>query len=68
MSLAARKVRGGIGLHLAIGIGLGAIFIFFSKFSVTFATQPDVPAILGVWLPNIVFSFVAGYFILNAQK
>ena len=68
MSLAARKVRGGIGLHLAIGIGLGAIFIFFSKFSVTFATQPDVPAILGVWLPNIVFSFVAGYFILKAQK
>ncbi len=68
MALAARKVRGGIGLHLAMGIGIGAIFIFLSKFSVTFAMQPDIPAIVGVWIPNIVFSGVAAYLVLNAQK
>lgn len=68
MALAARKVRGGIGLHLAIGIGLGAIFIFLSKFSVTFAMQPDVPAIVGVWVPNIIFGGVAAYLVANAQK
>jgi lipopolysaccharide export system permease protein len=68
MSLAARKVRGGIGLHLAMGIGIGAIFIFLSKFAVTFATQPDVPAIVGVWIPNIIFSIVAFLLMSNAQK
>ena len=68
MAIAARKVRGGIGFHLALGIGIGAIFIFLSKFSVTFATQPGIPAILGVWLPNILFSFVAVYLVVNAQK
>ena len=68
MALAARKVRGGIGLHLAMGIGLGAIFIFLSKFSVTFAMQPDIPAIVGVWVPNIIFGFVAAYLVKNAQK
>jgi lipopolysaccharide export system permease protein len=68
MALAARKVRGGIGLHLAMGIGLGAIFIFLSKFSVTFAMQPDVPAIVGVWVPNIIFGAVAAYLVANAQK
>lgn len=68
MSLAARKVRGGIGLHLAIGIGLGALFIFLSKFSVTFAMQPDVPAIVGVWVPNIIFGIVAAYLVSKAQK
>jgi lipopolysaccharide export system permease protein len=68
MALAARKVRGGIGFHLAIGIGVGAIFIFLSKFSVTFATQPGIPAIVGVWLPNILFGMIAAYLVANAQK
>jgi lipopolysaccharide export system permease protein len=68
MSLAARKVRGGIGLHLAMGVALGAAFIFFSKFAVTFATLPDIPAAFGVWLPNIVFAGVAFYLLRNAQK
>lgn len=68
MALAARKVRGGVGFHLAMGIGLGAIFIFLSKFSVTFAMQPDVPAIVGVWIPNILFAGVAFYLVMNAQK
>lgn len=68
MALAARKVRGGMGLHLALGIGVGAVFIFLSKFSVTFATQPGVPAWLGVWIPNIVFCGVAAYLVSKAQK
>jgi lipopolysaccharide export system permease protein len=68
MSIAARKVRGGIGFHLALGIGLGAIFIFLSKFSVTFATQPNVPAYVGVWIPNLIFACIAWYLVANAQK
>ena len=68
MALAARKVRGGMGLHLALGIGLGAVFIFFSKFAVTFATQPDVPAWFGVWIPNLIFAGVAAWLVSNAQK
>jgi lipopolysaccharide export system permease protein len=68
MALAARKVRGGMGFHLALGVGIGALFIFLSKFAVTFATQPDVPAWLGVWIPNVVFAVVAAYLISKAQK
>jgi lipopolysaccharide export system permease protein len=68
MALAARKVRGGMGLHLALGIGIGAIFIFLSKFSVTFATQPGVPAWFGVWIPNFVFGGLAAYLASKAQK
>lgn len=68
VAIAARKVRGGIGLHLAIGIGLGAIFIFLSKFSVTFAASNNIPSLLGVWIPNIVFSMVAVYLVSKAQK
>lgn len=68
MSLAARKVRGGIGLHLAMGVGIGAIFIFLSKFSITFATNKALTPLLGVWIPNIIFSVIAAYLVLKAQK
>ncbi len=68
MSIASRKVRGGVGLHLAIGIGLGALYIFLSRFSIVFATGQVVPVILGMWLPNIVFGAVAVWLMINAQK
>ena len=68
MSIAARKVRGGIGLHLAMGIGIGALYIFFSRFAIVFATGQAIPVLLGIWLPNIVFSVVALVLARNAQK
>lgn len=68
MTIAARKVRGGIGLHLALGIGIGALFIFFSKFASTFALGSSFPAWLGAWLPNLIFSGFAVYFFQKAQK
>jgi lipopolysaccharide export system permease protein len=68
MSIAARKVRGGLGLHLALGVGIGALFIFFSRFAIVFATGQLIPVILGIWIPNIIFSMVAIYLVTNAQK
>jgi len=38
-AVASRKVRGGMGFQLAAGVGIGAIFIFISKFSNTFSTN-----------------------------
>ena len=68
LAVAARKVRGGMGLHLAIGITIGAIYIFLSKFSITFATNESLPPLLGVWVPNILFSLVAIFLVSKAQK
>ncbi|MBR9921433.1 MAG: YjgP/YjgQ family permease [Bacteroidetes bacterium] len=68
MAIASRKVRGGMGLHLAIGIALGAVFIFLSRFSITFATSEAIPPMLGVWLPNIVFATIAVFLVTRAQK
>jgi len=68
MAIAARKVRGGIGLHLAMGVGIGALFIFFSRFAVVFAAGQLIPVIVGIWLPNLVFGAVAIYLVRNAQK
>ncbi len=68
VAIAARKVRGGMGLHLALGIGLGASYIFLSRFAIVFATGQAIPPLLGIWMPNIVFAGIAAYLVLNAQK
>ncbi len=66
--IASRKVRGGLGLHLAVGVILGVVFIFLSKLSLTFANNEVIPPLLAVWIPNIIFSFVAFYTYKIAQK
>jgi lipopolysaccharide export system permease protein len=68
MSIAARKVRGGMGLHLAVGIGLGAAFVFLTRFSMVFATGNTIPVMLGMWIPNIVFGLISIYLVIKAQK
>ena len=68
VAIAARKVRGGMGLHLAIGISIGALFVFISKFSTVFSRDPNIPTLLGIWLPNIIFSIVAYRLAQKAQQ
>ena len=68
MTLAARKVRGGMGLHLATGVALGAIFIFLSQFSMTFAQKETLSTFWGVWIPNVIFGIIAAVLIMKAQK
>ncbi|MCB0650943.1 MAG: LptF/LptG family permease [Saprospiraceae bacterium] len=68
VSIAARKVRGGIGFHLAVGVGVGAMYILLSRFSIVFATGQVLPPLLGIWLPNIIFGIVAAILLANAQK
>ncbi len=68
MAIAARKVRGGLGLHLALGVALGAAYVFLSRFSTTFATNQTLAPELAVWIPNILFTFILIYLISKAQK
>lgn len=68
VAISSRKVRGGMGLHLARGIILGAVFIFLSKLSITFAVSDVISASLAVWIPNIAFALVAIYLTFVAQK
>lgn len=66
--IGTRKVRGGLGMHLAVGVAIGASYVVLSKFSETFATNLSIPIIIGVWLPNILFGLMAYYLYKRAQK
>lgn len=68
VAVAARKVRGGMGLHLAVGIGLGAMYILMSKFAISFAASGNVPPLVGMWIPNLLFTAAAFGLIRRAQK
>jgi lipopolysaccharide export system permease protein len=68
VSVGSRKVRGGMGFHLAAGVVIGAIFVIMSKFSTTFSSNLSLHPGLGVWIPNIFFGLVAIYLYAKAQK
>lgn len=68
MAVSARKTRGGTGLHLAVGIALGALYVMLSRFATVFATGEAMPVLLGIWMPNLIFGAVAIYLVRNAQK
>lgn len=68
VAVAARKTRGGVGLHLAIGVMIGALYIILARFATTFASNLDLPAGMSVWLPNILFTIVAAFMVIRAQK
>lgn len=59
VSLSSRKVRGGIGLHIGLGIGLGFTYILFMQFCKMFVQGGLTSAGIAVWIPNILFAIVA---------
>jgi len=59
VSLASRRMRGGMGLHLGLGLLLSFSYIMFMQVSTIFAIKVGFNTLLAVWLPNIVYSLIA---------
>jgi len=57
--VSSRKSRGGTGLQIALGFIISFIFIIFVITSRGVAEGGLIPPLIAVWIPNIVFSFVA---------
>lgn len=68
VSLSSRKVRGGIGLHIGLGLLISFSYILFMQISSTFAKNSGIPAIIAVWMPNILYSILALYLLKKAPK
>jgi lipopolysaccharide export system permease protein len=66
--LSSKKVRGGSGAHLAIGVVWSVVYILFSRFSIVFATKGNFPALLAAWTPNMIFAALTYYFYLKASR
>ncbi len=68
VSVSSRKVRGGTGFHIGLGIGLCFSYILFSRFFEEFAKSGSIPPGLAVWLPNVIYLFISIYFYNKAPK
>jgi len=57
--LASRKIKGGLGFHLGLGILLSFSYIMFMQVSTVFAISGSTPPMLAVWIPNLLYCLIA---------
>ena len=55
VTMSSRKVRGGMGKNLGIGLVLTALYILFSTVSTTFSVSGVMSPFMSAWIPNFVF-------------
>jgi len=68
VSLSSRKVRGGTGLHIGIGIALCFSYILVSKFTEEYAKNGVIPVEIAMWIPNLLYMAIALYLYKKAPK
>ncbi len=62
VSVSSRKVKGGLGFHIGIGLALSFSYILFMRFTAMFAVSGLFAPIVAVWIPNILYGLIA-YFL-----
>lgn len=68
VTMSSRKVRGGMGKNLGIGIILTAAYILFSTVSTTFSVNNVMSPFMAAWLPNFVFLAISVPLYIRASK
>ena len=67
-ALSARKVKGGMGLNIGIGLALSMAYILFMTVSSTFAVKGGMSPFIAAWIPNIIFILIALYLYKRAPN
>jgi lipopolysaccharide export system permease protein len=68
VSLASRKVRGGMGLHLGIGMLISFSYILLDTISGSFAQGGVMTPFMAVWFPNVMYFSIGLWLYFKAPK
>ncbi|MCB2208135.1 MAG: LptF/LptG family permease [Bacteroidetes bacterium] len=68
VALSSRKVRGGIGMHLGVGIALTFSYILLLQISTVFSTYGNLSPLIASWIPNMIYFFIGLYLLRVAPK
>lgn len=68
VSVSSKKSRGGLGLNLATGLAICVLYIFSMQMTTVAAINVGFTPVLAVWLPNIIFAFIALFLLKIAPK
>lgn len=61
MSLSSKKVKGGMGVNIGIGLVLSFTYIMFTTITSTFAVSGYTSPMVAMWIPNVVYAIIAVY-------
>jgi lipopolysaccharide export system permease protein len=67
-SLSSRKIKGGMGFNIGIGLLLSFSYILFMQVSSSLAIAGVVSAFVAVWIPNIMYIGIAAYLYNKAPR
>lgn len=59
MSLSSRKIKGGMGVNIGIGLVLSFSYILFMTVTSTFAVSGYTSPMVAMWIPNILYTIIA---------
>lgn len=59
MTLSVRKVKGGMGLNIGIGLVLSFSYILFMTITQTFALSGLTSPFVAMWIPNLIYIVIA---------
>ena len=59
VSLSSRKIRGGLGMNIGIGLVLSFSYILFIQFASQFSLKGNLEPGLAMWMPNIIYAIIA---------
>jgi lipopolysaccharide export system permease protein len=68
VALSSRKVRGGVGISLGIGIFISFAYIVVDRFAKMFSIKGGIPPLLAVLLPTLFFGLLGLYLLRKAPK
>ena len=68
LSLSSRKVRGGIGLNIGLGLLLSFSYILFMTVTSTFAVSGYTSPRVAMWIPNFVYTIIAAVLYYRASR
>lgn len=67
MSLSSRKVKGGMGINIGIGLVLSFSYILFSTVTSTFAISGYTSPRVAMWIPNFIYLLIGIYLYRKAS-
>jgi lipopolysaccharide export system permease protein len=68
VAVSSNKSRGGIGMHLGIGIALTFTYLLLIQIFNTAGNTGVLPPWIAVWIPPVLFTFIALYLLKKAPK
>ena len=68
VSISSRKVRGGVGAHLAFGLLVAVSYVFMDRVATVYALNAGLSPLLASWIPNFIYGILALYIFRLAPK